>query len=160
MNYDIVILGGNVTQELRVATSQNGTKYADFNLAITRYLKNGQRESTYIPIHSIGKTAELVQQYVHRGDSLLVEGELVMENFTSKAGRNCNILKVYAKRIVLNTPQQQPPQQYQPQQQQQQQPQPQYQQQGQCQQAPPYQPPQQQQYQQQAPQQGDDQMPF
>ena len=155
MNYNLVILAGNVTQDLRISTSQSGKVFADFSLANTRYLKDGQKETTYIPIKCFGKVAETVQQNVHRGDGLLVEGELVMEQFESKYnGKMCNILKVYAKKIMLSGGLQQPqqPPQGQYQQQPQQPPQGQYQQ-PQYQQAQP-------QYQQQAQQPPQGQGPY
>ena len=99
MNLDKVILAGQVA-DIRISTSQMGKMYADIALSVQLQGKDGQVENSRIEIKAFGKVAELCQQYVHQGEYVLVEGELVTESGTAKStGRPYSILKVYARSI-------------------------------------------------------------
>lgn len=74
------ILVGNVGQDPEVRATQSGTKVAKFSLATNNKWKdrdgNAQERVEWHRITCWGKLAEIVEQYVHKGDRLYVEGRI------------------------------------------------------------------------------------
>lgn len=73
------ILVGNVGSSPEIRTTGSGTKMAKLSLATSRrYTSNGQtREDTQWHRLTVwGKLADVVEQYVHKGDRLYVEGRI------------------------------------------------------------------------------------
>ena len=82
-----VMLIGRCGKEPEVRSVQGGAKVAQFTLATTERFKDRSgetRENT--EWHNIvvwNKTAEFVENYVHKGDSLYVEGKIRTRSFES-----------------------------------------------------------------------------
>jgi single-strand DNA-binding protein len=95
-----VLLIGNIGQEPEIKEMKTG-KMARFSLATNEAYKNAQGEKiTETNWHNIvawGKVAELVEQYVKKGDELVVEGRLVSRSYEDKEG-----VKRYITEVVLN----------------------------------------------------------
>ena len=68
-----VILIGNVGKDPEFATTSGGTQVAKFSLATGRYKGD---ETDWHRVTVFGKLADVVRQYVHKGDRLYVEGRL------------------------------------------------------------------------------------
>lgn len=75
-----VMLIGNVGSEPEIRTTGAGNKIAKVSLATNRVFtdRNGQRQekTEWHRLTFWGKLADLVEQYVHKGDRLYVEGRL------------------------------------------------------------------------------------
>lgn len=71
---------GNVGNEPEVRTTASGTKVARLSLATSRTFtdRNGQKQekTEWHRLTAWGRTAEIVEQYVRRGDRLYVEGSI------------------------------------------------------------------------------------
>lgn len=84
-----VILIGRLTRDPVVRHTSKGTPCADFSLAINRSYKSetGEKreETTFVDITLWGKTAELAEKYLSKGNLTCVEGRLKMDNWTDKA---------------------------------------------------------------------------
>ena len=95
-----VLLIGNVGQDPEIKDMKTG-KMARFSMATNEVYKNGQGEKTtetnWHNLVAWGKTAELVEQYVKKGDELAVEGRLVSRSYEDKDG-----VKRYITEVVLN----------------------------------------------------------
>ena len=85
-----VRLLGNVGNNPEVKTFEDGNKVARLSLATHEVYYNKKKEKTTITEwHALtfwGKKAELVENYVSKGDRLLVEGKLKYSNYTDKDG--------------------------------------------------------------------------
>ena len=96
-----VRLLGNVGNNPEVKTFEDGNKVARLSLATNEVYYNKQKEKiTITEWHSLnlwGKKAELVENYVTKGDRLLIEGKLKYSSYTDKDG----ILK-YKTEIEVN----------------------------------------------------------
>jgi len=83
-----VILLGRCGGDPEIKTFNQG-KVAKFSLATNEYYKNksGEKitETTWHNLVFWGKTADLVENYVHKGDSVLVEGKIAIREY-EKAG--------------------------------------------------------------------------
>ena len=74
------ILIGNVGQEPELRTSAGGTRVAKVSLATNRQWKGRdgttQEKTEWHRLTFFDRLAELVEQYVHKGDRLYVEGSI------------------------------------------------------------------------------------
>lgn len=119
----------------RINTLQSGRKVASFSMATTEKGYTAQNGTTYpdkTEWHNIvcwGKTAEVVERFVHKGSQLYIQGKMRTRAY-EKDGQTRYTFEIECETLQLldrrNDGQcQQPQPQYQPQQQYQPQPQPQ-----------------------------------
>lgn len=89
-NVNKVILIGNVTRDPAIKYLPNSTAVAEFGMAMNRKFTtaNGEQkeEVCFVDVSAFGKSAELLQQYVHKGDPLFVEGRLKLDQWEDKQG--------------------------------------------------------------------------
>ena len=74
-----VILIGRVGTDPEIRTTGSGTKVAKLSLATSRrYTSNGQtcEDTQWHRLTVWGRLADVVEQYVHKGDRLYVEGRI------------------------------------------------------------------------------------
>jgi single-strand DNA-binding protein len=74
-NVNKITLLGNVSSEPEVQTTAGGKLVAKFGLA-TNYGAGDKKKTQFHRITAWEKTAEIVQQYVHKGDPLYLEGSV------------------------------------------------------------------------------------
>ena len=92
------ILFGRLTKDVDLRTTPSGRSVAMLTLAIDRPVtKDGNKEADFIPVVLWGKTAEAVARYVHKGQSLLVEGRIQVRSYDGKDGQ-----KRYATEVVAD----------------------------------------------------------
>lgn len=88
MNYNKVIIAGNITRDPELRTTPKGTAIAKFGLAINRNWtgEDGQKreEVTFVDVDAFGKQAEIVGKYFRKGRSVLVEGRLKLDQWDDK----------------------------------------------------------------------------
>ena len=103
-SFNKVILLGNLTRDPEIKALPSGSKVAVFSLAMNRKYKTQQgetkEEACFVDIEIFGKTAEICERYVHKGDMLLVEGRLKQDSW-EKDGQKRTKLKVIGTGIQL-----------------------------------------------------------
>lgn len=104
LNFNKVIIAGNLTRDPQVRFISNERAVADFGLAVNRRFKgsDGQlkEETTFVDVEAWGKTAELVGQYLVKGRGALVEGRLKLDSWEDKeSGQKRSRLKVVADSV-------------------------------------------------------------
>ena len=89
-SYNKVILMGNLTRDPQLSNLPSGSSVTRFGMAVNRKWKgaDGQQkeEVLFVDCDAFGKTGEVINQYKHKGDSLLVEGRLALDQWTDKEG--------------------------------------------------------------------------
>jgi single-strand DNA-binding protein len=89
--YNKVILVGNLTRDVELRYSQGGLGIAKVGLATNRKYKgqDGQQkeEVCFVDVSMFGRTAEIANQYLRKGSKVLVEGRLVLEQWTDQSGQ-------------------------------------------------------------------------
>ncbi|EAX47542.1 single-strand binding protein [Thermosinus carboxydivorans Nor1] len=75
------ILVGRLAQDPDVRYTQSGKAVASFNLAVNRYVGQGQQQADFIPIVAWDKLAETVGNYLAKGQRILVEGRLQVRSY-------------------------------------------------------------------------------
>jgi single stranded DNA-binding protein len=87
-NLNKVFLIGNLTRDPDVRYTPKGTAVADLGLAINRTWTDdeGQKkeETTFVDVTLWGRTAEIAQQYLKKGNPAFVEGHLQLDTWDDK----------------------------------------------------------------------------
>ena len=97
-----VVLVGRLTRdpEIRYANNEKNTCTARFSLAINRKFKtNGQYEADFPNCVAMGKTAEFVERYFHKGDMIALDGRIQTGSYTNKDGNKVYTTDVFAENV-------------------------------------------------------------
>jgi len=86
------ILIGNVGKEPELRKTQSGISVANFSLATSKKVK-GEDKTEWHRIVAWDKLAEIIEKYLHKGDKVMIEGEIETREY-EKDGR-----KVYTTEI-------------------------------------------------------------
>ena len=79
MAFNLVILTGRVTKDRELKHVASGTAYCKFTLAVNRMKKDDPAD--FIFCSAFGKTAELIAEYVKKGNNLGVQGRLQQDTY-------------------------------------------------------------------------------
>ena len=109
-----VMLIGNVGVEPEVRYVDQGVAVARVRLATTErgyVLKNGTKVPDRTDWHSLvfyRQLAKIVEQYVHKGDKLYVEGRLRYNTYDDQQGRRHYVTEIQVENLELLTPKPKP----------------------------------------------------
>jgi len=99
-----VFLAGNLTRSVEVRYIQSGTAVADVGIAVNekRKDKSGEWVETvvYADITFWGRMAEVLAEYCKKGDPILVEGRLQLDQWEQE-GQKRSKLKVIGERMQM-----------------------------------------------------------
>ncbi len=95
-----VQLIGNAGKDPEGRYTNSGSKVVSFSLGVnnTFKTKNGEtrKETEWFNLEVWGKLGDIVQEYVHKGSQIYVEGRLKTDKFEDKSGE----VKYYTKVVV------------------------------------------------------------
>lgn len=106
------MLIGNVGQDPEVRYVDHGVAVARLRLATTEKgytLQNGTQVPDRTDWHNVilwRKLAEIVEQYVHKGDKLYIEGRLRYSTYDNKQGQRQYVTEIWADNMEMLTPRQ------------------------------------------------------
>lgn len=105
-SYNKVFLMGNVTRDPEMKFTQAGTPLCNFGLAInekyTDKATGEQKENTcFVEVEAWERQAEVINEYVSKGDPLFLEGALKFDSWETPEGQKRNRLTVRAIRVQL-----------------------------------------------------------
>ena len=90
MSVNKVIIVGNVGNEPEIRQTTNNKMIANLSVATSESWKDqqGQQQerTEWHRVSVFGKSAEFIQQYVHKGDTIYCEGQLKTTKYTDKNG--------------------------------------------------------------------------
>jgi single-strand DNA-binding protein len=101
-NFSRAILIGNLTRDPELRFSGGGTAVCKFSLAVNRRTKKGdtwEEEVSFFDIVAFGKTAENTAQYLAKGRSVFVEGDLVQRRWEAQDGQKRNKIEIIANTV-------------------------------------------------------------
>lgn len=88
MGLNKVILHGNLTRDVELRYTPKGVAVAKVSVAVNRKYKteNGEEreEVTFVECDAFGRTAEVMGQYLKKGDPILIEGRLKLDQWEDK----------------------------------------------------------------------------
>ncbi len=96
-NFNKVIIGGRLTNDIELKQTQSGLSVCSFSLAVNRKVASGQDQKTdFIDCTAWRQTAEFISRYFKKGSSLCVVGNLQKSEWTDQNGN-----KRYKTEVVV-----------------------------------------------------------
>jgi single-strand DNA-binding protein len=81
---NVCIITGNLAREPEVRVTSSGKAVANIVVAVNRGYYNGEdKGADFIPVTAWGATAEAIEKYLHKGDKVLVRGNMRVESYES-----------------------------------------------------------------------------
>lgn len=77
---------GRVTKPLELRYLQNGTAVLNFDIANSIKVKDSEPVVTYLRCVCYGRGAEVINQFVGKGDRVLLQGELRQNSYKDSTG--------------------------------------------------------------------------
>lgn len=105
MNVNKVILVGRISKAPELKTTQSGQKVCSLSLATNKEWKdkNGTKNSK-TEWHNLvfwGKLAEIVGQYVTKGQEIYVEGRLEYREYENKEGHKVKVTDIVVEQMQM-----------------------------------------------------------
>jgi single-strand DNA-binding protein len=89
-SFNRVILLGNLTRDPQLKYLPSQTPVVEFGMALNRKYKTqsgeDREEATFVECSAFARTAEIINQYCHKGSMLFVEGRLKYDQWEDKQG--------------------------------------------------------------------------
>jgi single-strand DNA-binding protein len=103
-SYNRVILVGNLTRDPELRFTPSNTPVSEIGMAVNDRRKNSSgewvEETTFVDVTLWGRTAEVANEYLNKGSSVLVEGRLKLDTW-EKEGKKHSKLRVVADRMQM-----------------------------------------------------------
>lgn len=97
-----VALMGRLTRdpEIRFSNSQNPVEIANFSLAVNRrYKRDGEPDADFFDCVAFGKTAEVLEKYVAKGNQIGIVGRLQSRTWEDQEGRKRKAIEVVVEEL-------------------------------------------------------------
>ena len=90
MDINKVILVGRLTKDIELKSTQSGTNYVQFDLAVGngKDKAGNERPTDFINCVAWEKRAENLSVYVHKGHRVAIEGRLKVDKYQNEKGEN------------------------------------------------------------------------
>lgn len=100
-----VQLIGNLGNAPEIKNIENGNKLARFSIATHETYQNAKgekvTETTWHNLIAWGKTADLVEKYLHKGTEVAIEGKLINKSYNDKEGNKKNVTEVQVNELLV-----------------------------------------------------------
>ncbi len=89
---------GNICQDIELNRSQSGVNFINNAIASSyKYTTNDgtiKEEVCYLNFSVFGRLAENMNQYLHKGSKIFLQGRMVQENYVDREGKNRTNYKI------------------------------------------------------------------
>ena len=102
-SYNRVVLVGNLTRDPELRYIPSGTAVTEIGLAVNDRVKKGDQwvdETTFVDVTLWARTAEVANEYLSKGSSILIEGRLKLDQW-EKDGQKRSKLRVVADKMQM-----------------------------------------------------------
>lgn len=100
--YQVVIIHGNVGNDIDLTYAKSGIAIGKFSVATSKKMNDGSDKTSWHRCVAFGKTAETMAQWVKKGSGILVEGELSYGQY-EKDGVTHYTTEVIVNRFTFTT---------------------------------------------------------
>lgn len=85
---NVAIFSGRIVADPELRTTQSGVSVATMRLAVQRRFKdaNGEKVSDFFSCVAWRQTAEYAHKYLHKGDMVIVRGEMQTRSYDAQDG--------------------------------------------------------------------------
>ena len=95
-----VIIKGNISNEVELKQTQNGTSVCSFNVAVNRFSKDsGEAKVDFLTVVAWQQKAEFVSKYFSKGKGIIVVGRLENREWQDKQGNKRISTEIIAEEI-------------------------------------------------------------
>jgi single-strand DNA-binding protein len=95
-----VIIKGNISNDIELKATQNGTSVCSFNIAINRYSKEPDAKKVdFFTVVAWQAKAEFVSRYFKKGSGIVIVGRLENREWTDKQGNKRVLTEIIAEEI-------------------------------------------------------------
>lgn len=102
MSFNKCIIQGNISNDLELKQTQNGTSVCSFNVAVNRFSKEPDAKKVdFFTVVSWGAKAEFVSRYFKKGSPILVCGRLENREWTDKQGNKRISTEIIAEEVTF-----------------------------------------------------------
>lgn len=105
MNLNKAYVLGNLTRDPEIRQTPSGQAVCSFGVATNRFFTDSkgqkQKQAEFHNIVAWGRQAEIINQYLHKGSSILVEGRLQTRSWQDQQGTKHWRTEIIAERIQL-----------------------------------------------------------
>lgn len=102
-NINVVCLDGRLTDDPELRYTSSGTAVCDLSIAVNRYYrdKNDEQveETSFFDVTAWGNTAEQCDQYLSRGQQVIIQGRLKQDRWESENGDSRSKVKIVAENV-------------------------------------------------------------
>ena len=102
-SFNRVVLVGNLTRDPELRYIPSGSAVSEIGLAVNDRVKKGDQwvdETTFVDVTLWGRTAEVANEYLSKGSSVLIEGRLKLDSW-EKDGQKRSKLRVVAENMRM-----------------------------------------------------------
>jgi single-strand DNA-binding protein len=102
-SFNRVVLVGNLTRDPELRYLPSGMAVSDIGLAVNDRIKRNDQwvdEPVFVDITLWGRTAEVANEYLSKGSSVLIEGRLKLDRW-EKEGQKHSKLKVVGEKMQM-----------------------------------------------------------
>jgi single-strand DNA-binding protein len=100
-SFNKVILMGNMTRDPELKYLPSNTAVVEFSVATSKTFKKQDgsqgEETCFTDCQMFGKRAEVVNKYFHKGEPILVEGRLKLDQWQAQDGSKRSKLRVFVE---------------------------------------------------------------
>lgn len=98
LNLNKVILGGRLTADVELKSTNSGVAVCSFTLAVNRKVgKDKEQQTDFINCQAWRQTAEFISKYFKKGSSLCISGSIQVRSWQDKDGN-----KRFATEVVVD----------------------------------------------------------
>jgi single-strand DNA-binding protein len=102
-SYNRVILVGNLTRDPELRYIPSGTAVTEIGLAVNERVKRNEQwvdEANFFDVTLWGRTAEVANEYLSKGSSVLIEGRLKYDTW-EKDGQKRSKVKIIGEKMQM-----------------------------------------------------------
>lgn len=102
LNLNKVILGGRLSAEPELKTTQSGISVVTFSVAVNRKVRQGNNQETdFFNVTAWRQTAEFVSRYFHKGSSICIVGTLQNSSWQDQNGQKHYRTDIVADEVMF-----------------------------------------------------------
>lgn len=95
-----VFIIGNLTKDPELSSTNNGINYCKFTLAVSRnYVKDGKRETDFLPIVVWRAQAENCAKYLKKGSKAAISGSIQTRTYDANDGTRRYVTEIAADEV-------------------------------------------------------------
>lgn len=101
-NFNKVMIGGRLTADPEVKTTQSGLSVVSFSVAVNRRQRQGEpRKADFFSVTAWRQTADFVARYFRKGSSICIVGNLQNGDWTDQNGQKHYRTDIVAEEVLF-----------------------------------------------------------